>query len=238
MSDGGDDELAAALIAGLHDRRSAWACIAWFAAEWLRRPLRPGDGLDNAELAAVRADLTSPYPQVDRLPAAVEELYALVGHRRDLTSNQDTLLSGHQAELDPSRTVLVLRREAQGCAAWGIRVGDLDRDDPPVVMHAGDPDAWVPYAKRWSVACLEMVLFEAVLGPGLSWDLELDDGTVAMVERRYRRLPVPELPHWSLPEVRWFAGRDVLLRVEADTWLWALARQPEALDALRKELAP
>jgi hypothetical protein len=231
-------DLVSALASCVGDRRSTWAFVRGFAASWLGRPLGAGDGLDDAELAAVREGLRARHPTISKLPAALVETYALAGHRRDLTSNQDQLLSGGQLRPDDSGQVLVVRAECQGCAQWGIRLGDLDQDDPPMVMRiADDPRGWIPYAPRWSVAFLEIVLCESLFcDEVLAWNTELDDEAVGLIEARYGRLPMPDLPHWILPQVRWFAGPDVLLRDEAQTWLWARARTPAALDALRTTL--
>jgi hypothetical protein len=132
-------------------------------------------------------------------------------------SNQDQLLTGAQLALDETGHVLVVRVENQGCSEWGIRISDLDQDDPPVVMRiTEDPQGWIPYAERWSLACLEMIVFEVIFSDSdLAWDTELDDDAVAIVEARYERLPMPDLARWSLPQVRWFAGPDLLLRDEA-----------------------
>jgi hypothetical protein len=232
----GDVDLAAGVRDALSDRHALWAFVRAFAAGWVR-PLRPGDGLDDGELAEVRVRLRTRYPGIGGLPAALEETYALLGHRSDLTSNQDRLLTGRQLMLDDSGQVLVVRRECQGSAEWGIRTRDLDQDDPPVVMHiAGNPQGWIPYAPRWSVACLEMILFEATCGGELAWNTELDDDALAIIDAGFQRLPLPELPHWTLPQVRWFIGPDMLLRDEAQTWLWALGRTPEALNSLQAAL--
>jgi hypothetical protein len=140
--------------------------------------------------------------------------------------------------LDGTGEVLLVRRENQGCAQWGIRVEDLRCDDPPVVMQVKGPDrSWQPCADRLSVACIEMVLSESLWSSAeLLGDLELDDHTVAALEQRFPRLPVPTFPHWTLPDVRWFAGPDVLLRDDAQTWLWVRARTCQALDDVWKAL--
>ncbi|MGF1428294.1 hypothetical protein [Kitasatospora sp. LaBMicrA B282] len=84
MTDTGDVtdtlDVAAALRGGLRDRRQAWSFLRSFAADWTGRPLRPADGLSEAELAAREALLGF------RLPAALREGYALLGHRADLAA--------------------------------------------------------------------------------------------------------------------------------------------------------
>jgi hypothetical protein len=123
----GEVDLAGAVSAGLRDRHAVWAFVRAFVACWLR-PLQPGDGLDDVELAEVRDRLQIRFPSIRSLPAALEDTYALLGHRHDLTSNQDRLLTGEQLALDETGHVLVVRVENQGCAEWGIRISDLDQD--------------------------------------------------------------------------------------------------------------
>jgi hypothetical protein len=233
----GEFDLVDALASGLEDRHRALDFIERFVAAW-HQPLVATDGWTSSELREAIRYLNERFPTVRRLPAALTETYALFGNRRDLTSNQDQLLNPNGLWLDATGGVLVVRRENQGCAEWGIRVDDLDHDDPPVVMHvAGSEHGWQPYADRWSVACIEMVLFELLFTEeDLCTDMELDDRSLAIVER-FAVLPVPVLPHWCLPEVRWFAGHDVYMREDAQTWLWVRARSPQALEEARRTLA-
>jgi hypothetical protein len=230
-------DLLEAAASGFEDRHRAWDFVRGFIAAW-HRPLATSDGWSPLELQTTFEEVTARFPTVNRLPTALVETYALVGRRRDLTSNQDRLLAPNELRLDHSGEVLIVRRENQGCAQWGIRLADLSHDDPPVVMQvAGSEHGWRPYADRWSHACVEMVLFESLWTRAeLSFDVELDDYTMAAVEQRFAPLAVPALPHWTLPEVRWFAGPDVLLRDEARTWLWVRTRHHRALDSARQAL--
>jgi len=149
--------------------------------------LPPGDlrWMSPLELRAALDGVTARFPSVNQLPTALAEKYTLIGRRPDPTSNQDRLLLPNELLLDQSGEVLVVRRENQGCAQWDIRVADLNRDDPPVVTQAaGSEHGWRPYADRWSHACIEMVLFESLWTRAeLSFDVELDDQTMAMGRR-------------------------------------------------------
>ena len=174
MSD--EFDLVHALAAGLQDRHQAWDFVRRFVATW-HQPLVATDGWSSSELREAVRNLSTRFPTVKRLPAALAETYALLGNRRDLTSNQDQLLNANGLWLDEAGEVLVMRQENQGCAEWGIRVDDLDHDDPPVVMQvAGSEHGWQPYADRWSLACIEMVLFESLFTEDdLCTNMELDD---------------------------------------------------------------
>lgn len=231
-------DFAGELAGAVRQREGAWGFIARFTAEWLV-PLADGDGFAEDELQAAERRLGL------RLPDAVRELYALLGRRDDLTSNQDALLPPRRLGFDDSGQALVFRVENQGCAQWGIPVHGLHLPDPPVLLRldglASRPEPWRPFLERFSLACVEMVLSESVLGPdsdGLD-NRECDEAAVRILETRYARLPMPDYPMWAVPEgppIRWYGGPDVLIRDDARTWLWVRARTPEALQAVRDAL--
>lgn len=69
---------------------------------------------------------------------------------------------------------------------------------------------------------------------------ELDATADALVSVEFERLPLPVLPFWAGmdgPGVRWFAGPDVLLRNDGETWLWVHGRTPQAVQAVRERLS-
>ncbi|NUP49761.1 MAG: hypothetical protein HOW97_20990, partial [Catenulispora sp.] len=217
----------------LSDRQQVWEFVRSYAAAfgW---PLVDGDGVEPAELDAAATRLGR------GLPLALCEAYLLFGRRRDLTASQDTLLSPERLNVDPSRSVLVYRHENQACAAWGVRLAELELDDPPVVMDLGN--GWVPYSERLSVAMAEMVLSESMLSEheaSTTDNCGLDDRTRSMLEADFDRLGLPDLPFWAAPDgppVRWFQGPDVLLRDDGGQWLWVHGRSSAAVDAVRDRL--
>jgi hypothetical protein len=223
-------------LAGVRDAGSAFAFIEWFAREWLT-PLRVGDGCTADEVAAAEERLGL------RLPVSLAAFYRLLGRRRDLTSRQDRLVA--LSSLTIQDGVLVYRFEAQGCASWGVRVGDLGLADPPTVVY-GDYESdgsWRPFLHSFSLAAVEMVLYEAVMPGGAGWydDRDnLDEADVVQLEQLYERLPFPDYPAWWQPEVqpviRWFGGPNVLLRQNGRTWLSVLARSPASLAGVRDAL--
>ena len=156
-------------LAGVRDANSAFEFIEWFAREWLT-PLRDSDGCTAEQVAIVEKRLGL------RLPASVVTFYRLLGWRIDLTRNQDTLIF-----LQSLRVVdgaLVYRIENQACASWGVRVADLELDDPPVVFCEGygDGKPWRPFLGSFSLAAVEMVLSESLVGrAGLLANLPVDD---------------------------------------------------------------
>ena len=153
-----------------------------------------------------------------RLPDSLAAFYRLLGQRRDLTSNQDTLIA-----LDSLAVVdgtLVYRIEAQGCASWGVQVADLGLADPPVVFCEGYAEGrpWQAFLGSFSLAAVELVLGEALFGGagGRAGNRALDEDDGVRLDGLYERLPFPDYPAWWQPgaqqAVRWFSGPGVLLR--------------------------
>ncbi|MFI6566062.1 hypothetical protein [Streptomyces sp. NPDC050534] len=104
----GSFDVAQALSGGVSDRDRAWTFIRDFAAAW-GEPLVEHAGSLTAELARAEATLGC------SLPAALLDVYALVGSRPDLVANQDPLLPPHEMFVDLLATpqegplVIVLR---------------------------------------------------------------------------------------------------------------------------------
>ncbi len=233
----GESSAVARSLARVRDPGSAFAFIEWFAREWLT-PLQDGDGCTAGEVAAAEERLGL------RLPAPLAAFYRLLGKRSDLTSHQDRLVALDSLTVEDE--VLVYRVEAQGCASWGVRVADLGLADPPTVIY---PDcacesggSWRPFLGSFSLAAVEMVLYEAVM-PGRAGcydDRTLDEADTVRLEQLYERLSFPDYPAWWQPEarpvIRWFGGPDVLLRQGGRTWLSVLARSPASLDRVRDTL--
>jgi hypothetical protein len=87
----------------------------------------------------------------------------------------------------------------------------------PVYVQDRDGGGWKPFLDRVSVAYLEMVLSEVVIGRGPSGDMrELPGGLIAVVEFAYEQMAVPEYRLWADPgiTVRWFSAPGKLLRMD------------------------
>ena len=170
------------------------------------------------------------------LLVVVELLHQLLGRRKDLTDNQDTLLAPQDLYLDEDRGVLVFRVENQSCAYWGIRVTDLDQEDPPVVVRADlvgpTADDWAAWLGRVSVAFVEIVLSEALCADEdlMGWVTPDDDtGLPEDIAATFRRLPFPEYPISQQPGSRWYAHDEIILRDDRGTAMFR-ARTEAALD--------
>ena len=225
-------DVVAGVEHGLRDRAEAWRFIREFTEHWGVPAVEDWDGhaVKALDMAEQRLGL--------RLPAAVRECYALLGGRRDLTSNQDRLL--RPSELDFDGEALVYRWENQNVVTWGILRSDLDSPDPPTWICMAGETTWHPWMPSFSAACVEMVLSEWMLGGDetLTDNGELADGGPESLERLYTRLALPEYPALDVtpPGIRWFAGPEVMLREDCRTWVWARARDGEALDVVRQAL--
>ncbi|MFE6665979.1 SMI1/KNR4 family protein [Streptomyces sp. NPDC057697] len=217
------------------DRQAAWRFIRAFARDWSGRPLDEADGHTPAELDAAQARLGLP------LPAALRDAHQLLGRRPDLTDNQDTLLAPRDLYLDADRGVLVFRVENQSCAYWGIRVADLDQEDPPVVVRADlvhpTADDWVPWLGRVSVAFVEIVLSEALCADDdlMGWVSPDDEsGLPEDIAATFLRLPFPEYPIGQQPGSRWYAHDEIVLRDDHGTAMFR-ARTEAAFDRFDEE---
>lgn len=141
-------DVARALQGGIPGRERAWAFVREVAAAWAK-PLTGSDGPSAEELQQAEAALGC------SLPLALREVYELLGARPDLTGNQDPLLPASELFVhDEFGGVLVFRSENQGCAFWGVRLSDLDQDDPRCSSSPdmGGSPSWTGYlwpASSW-----------------------------------------------------------------------------------------
>ncbi|WP_249375383.1 SMI1/KNR4 family protein [Streptomyces sp. I05A-00742] len=213
MDDGFD--VARALAGGCPDRVGAWEFVREFAASWAT-PLTSADGFSAGEVqqAEERLDL--------RLPVALREAYGLFGRRGDLVARQDPLLEPDELLLDPSGQLLVFRSENQGGAGWGVRLTDLSREDPPVALFSDHLPQLTTcsFLDRVSLACVEMVLSEAVMarsGGPEGRACRASSAVVTVVEAEFAPVPLPPHPAWFEPmgpPVRWFSSPGLVLRLE------------------------
>ncbi|MFE7811997.1 SMI1/KNR4 family protein [Streptomyces sp. NPDC057433] len=225
-------DVAQALRGGIPDRARAWAFVRDFAAAWAE-PLADGAGTRAEELERAEETLGL------ALPTALREAYSLLGTRHNLTGNQDPLLRPSELFVhDEFGGVLVFRSENQGCAFRGVRLRDLDQDDPPVFVQSRD--GWFLFLERVSLACVELVLSETLLGPEerLYNACELPAELIRELPSRFTRVEFPEYPMWTGTEdspVRWFSAPGRLLRLDGlsdHSWLHARGRTPADLESL------
>jgi hypothetical protein len=106
----------------------------------------------------------------------------------------------------------------------------------------GDGEPWRPFVRSFSLAAVEMMLSESLVGrAGCHGNREVADADIMRLEALYERLPLPDYPAWWQPEVpqavRWFGGPGVLVREDSRTWLWVLARDAASLARIRDDRA-
>lgn len=213
-----DFDVDRAIRSGLSDRSQAWEFIRAFAAGWYI-PLTEGDGLHETDLQKVEARLGLP------LPTALREAYLLFGRRPDLFERQDPMLRPSDLFVhEDLGGVLVFRSENQGCAFWGVRLTDLNESDPPVVVQSRD--GWRPFMDRVSLACVELVLSEALFADGSLYNAcELPADAMDLVPELFERVALPDYPMWTGDDdspVRWYSAPGLLLRQDgltAFSWL-------------------
>ena len=214
------------LFAALSERRrDRWRLVEEFVEVW-HRPLAPGDGYPEPDLAAVERRLGV------RLPPALREWYALGGRRADVWSRQDALHSPDELYIRPDADALVFRSENQGCERWGIRVADLGRDDPPVLEIGAGLDA----SPTVSAFACQMAVLEALFAPGLLMaGNQVEQWVRDAAVRGLSRCDFPE-QYWVLSPLRMYEGIDLIVMCQADQGLYVAARGEEAYRQLPDEV--
>ncbi|WP_454859300.1 hypothetical protein [Promicromonospora soli] len=227
-------DLAAEVAEAALDRASAWRFVARFAECWLGEPLDATSGAPADQVDTREAELGV------RLPPAVREFYELVGQRHDLFSNQDVLLSIVQRQIYVDEGALIVRRENQGACRWGILLGYLDRDDPPVVVLADLADKsqeqWEPWTDPFSAATVQWLVYESCMRSGIG-DLATEfDRPADLADVTARGKPLAPFPigHLSVrTEARWSLIDDVIVLVD-DATILISARSQHAADMFRR----
>jgi hypothetical protein len=119
-------------------------------------PLDADDGVPEEEI--VRAEERLGF----RLPRLLREFYLLTGRRTDINGAQDMLVEPECLEVAEG-DVLVFHDENQSVVLWGIRLSDIGRDNPPVVMADNDKTlVWEPAHEHLSEFLFTMLLWQAV----------------------------------------------------------------------------
>jgi hypothetical protein len=216
----------------LDSRGDAWQFIRDFAAGW-SRPIVDNDGSTQAQLDNAERRLGA------RLPVAVREAYLLLGHRSDLTSVHGTLRRPEELDYDQGNQILVFRAAHQGVAFFGVSCVNPADDDPPVLYYASlwdkEREEWVPFLDRFSVACVDMVLWEAVEAGPLSDGRDCQPDEIPSLVDGLTRLPFPGYGP-GFESALWYASDDLILRdLEGGDWVAVRARTSRVLDRFRHD---
>ncbi|MFC5002780.1 hypothetical protein ACFPIJ_33750 [Dactylosporangium cerinum] len=217
----------ARVLGGLETRVDAWRFVRAFAADWAA-PVTDADGFADEALDVAEAALGV------CMPAAVRDAYRLFGRRRDLTSGNGDLYSPDQLRYDAAADVLVFRAAHQAVAFFGVSLADKAAPDPQVLLYTTYQDktqeSWQPFLDRFSLACVDMVLWEMVeAGPHSDARDETNDDQAALADD-LTAVPFPRYPDEFGSQ--WYVSADIILRHDPG-WIAVAARTPEALDAFR-----
>jgi hypothetical protein len=143
-----------------------WSGVVSFIRQWLG-PFDSGAGMAAQELdVALRANALT-------LPAAVREWYLLAAKWNPRSLNawvrpQDLVASDEM--------VWLLGDAYGGDACWGVRVADLDAEDPPVysLMEDRDEAAFASF----SAFVAAMIVNDVIFDPEAEPPAELDAGSI------------------------------------------------------------
>lgn len=203
-------------------RQERWALLGEFLDRWFLAERR-SDAVDHAELVLAEQRLGL------SLPAALREWYERYGALHDVWSLQDTLWV--PGDLRVERGVLTFCIEAQGVVRWGIRLDELAKEDPPVVIS--DPSggsAWLVESPTTSAFAVQFAVVNAKWSTAVRYRANGPSTAEVLdaIERSYARMPFPDL-HWPSWPTRLFGTDDVIVETNADPWIWVTARSQSAL---------
>jgi hypothetical protein len=123
----------------------------------LVRPLTPEDGQPEAIISVAEARLGL------RLPAVLREYYLLAGRLDRFNRAYNQFLRPEEWSVDGGK--LVFLEENQCVVFWGVEVGTVPEDDPPVYQAEnvrGQPTEWYLEHKRCSEFLIVMLHLQAV----------------------------------------------------------------------------
>lgn len=209
----------------------------------LYRPWQPGDGYDEAILAAEEARLGL------RLPTPLRTFYRAWGKRADLTEGSDPFLNPE--ELLVRADTLIFWVENQAVFYGGVPCAALEEADPEVVMTEPGPSGWrVESELHWKPsqtslsgfldAMTYMRSFEGGAIHG-AWSQmyapALPAHHVAWLEKHWRKATVSPLTFRLLPDDPLMEHCPTLYVREGQaffslTWHRLAAREAEAVEEL------
>jgi hypothetical protein len=106
--------------------RERWQLVKEFIDNWYRE-LQPGDGYSTAELDSAQKKLGLHFP------GALRDWYQLTGRRFDVWCHTlGMYFMEPWAVLNWGEYLVFLMDDFEGTVFWGIRLQDLEQDDPPI----------------------------------------------------------------------------------------------------------
>jgi hypothetical protein len=148
------------------------------------------------------------------LPSALARWYATVGRLPELTSTQNRLSAPD--DLEVKEGLIVIYTENQHCTVWGIPLGALDQDDPPIVFT--ERGGWHREANSVSSFALTVGLTELCIHGGRfgcsGW---MDASAKAALSSALQRVPVAPLQYPTPDREAFFLVNDrVIILVEQE----------------------
>ena len=203
-------------------RADRWHLLSELIEQW-HGPSAETQGYSSDEISACEKRLGV------TLPAAVKEWYALAGRRSDIWSQQDRLLSLDQIEMQNG--VLVFYVENQAVTFWGMPLGELANDDPPVVTR--DNGDWLEGCNAVSLFALQMFVYTLQFTACVRLYGLADDKCVERIVEYFPELP---LPPFLFPggEFRFYGDRQLIITVDSTGHVGAVGRDAVALDLFRE----
>jgi len=205
-------------------RKDRWRLIDEFIEIW-HGPLGSEDGYSEEELESAERRLGL------KLPLALREWYTLAGRRADVWSVQDRVLSPAQLEIDDRTATLIIRSENQWCERWGIRLADLNQDDPPIV----EVDANLQGSPTTSAFACLVLLYEVMFAAGVFSGAGATPRLQAAASRGLFRCDCPDR-YWVGSPIQIFEGDDLIVSLHGDEWVYVAARNAQAMQQLDSEV--
>jgi hypothetical protein len=168
----------------------------------------------------------------------LKEWYELAGRREDVWCQQDRLISPD--EIRRNEGVLQFYVENQGVTAWGVQLGDLALDDPPVVMRdypqiikkGGETAEWTPHSLTVSQFALHMFAYATQFGAPIVVSGYAQESIIKRILTEIPTLGFPEFL-WPGGEFRIYGVADLIVTVDSTNHVNAAGLNEEALEPFR-----
>jgi hypothetical protein len=166
-----------------------------------------------------------------RLPAAMREHY--LRYPSQWWSGQDRWVGTRGLGIEGG--LLVFRHENQGCCAWGIRIEDLDRDDPAVYCRMdGEVER---NSESFTAFVIVALLLETMWRAPATGHMSAEPGRDVLAALR------PELQRCDLPDRYWVlhitfseGGDYYVVESHGDDFIYLVARTRATFDRIRRAI--
>jgi hypothetical protein len=203
-------------------REDRWHLASQFLQHWIR-PLTAEDRVSPLRLDAAESRLGL------RLPVALREWYLRLGCSGDVWSVQDTFLTPEGLRVQDD--LLVFYVENQTVWYMGVRLDDLDSDDPPVAIdEEGLGEGTWTLSPSISLLALQMLAYAVKCARPVEVHLFgfWTEATLRAIGQHYARSALPPL-HLFRHETVHYEGADAWIEVSGgDDHLYPSFQSAEA----------